>query len=112
MKKMFIFIAIVGLVFVSCKKESNLALENSPNNQTTQKLIDFKNKLNSKDGGSLCIESATWHLEGLLNYENANNDHKMNNLSFNYDTLQFNYLANELTYPEMEVIYKALKNKL
>ncbi len=100
------------MIFTSCKKESNLAPENCTDNQTTQKLIDFKSKLVSKDGNSLNIESATWSLEGLLNYENANNEHNLNNLIHYYDTLSFNLPNTTITYTELNELYSLLVKKL
>lgn len=100
------------MIFTSCKKESNLAPENCTDNQITQKLIDFKSKLVSKDGNSLNIESATWSLEGLLNYENANNEHNLNNLIHYYDTLSFNLPNTTITYTELNELYSLLVKKL
>lgn len=100
------------ITFSSCKKETENAPEINSQDQTTQKLIEFKNKLNSKDGSTLSIESANWHLEGLLNYEKANNDHNLTNISHFYDTLFFNFSSETINIGQLEVVYLNLNKKL
>lgn len=100
------------MTFFSCKKDNENGPEVNNQDQTTQKLIEFKNKLNSKDGSSLNIENATWHLEGLLNYENANNNHDMNNINHHYDTLTYDFSGDIINYNELGVVYIDLNKKL
>lgn len=100
------------MTFSSCKKDNENGPEVNNQDQTTQKLIDFKNKLNSKDGNSITVENATWHLEGLLNYENANNNHDMNSIIHQYDTLTYDFSGENINYNELGVVYLDLNKKL
>lgn len=99
------------ITFTSCKKESDNASVNNTQDQTTQKLIEFKNKLNSKDVNSISIENATWYLEGLLNYEKANNEHNMADLTYNYDTISYIVTSETFSYEQLETVYLNL-NKI
>jgi hypothetical protein len=110
----YINIATICAVIMlsSCNKDG--ANMNSINevDLTTQKLIEFKNKLNSKDGSFLSLEDATWNLEGLLNYENANNHHDMKDIIHQYDTLVYNFQSLKISFSELGVIYSDLNHRL
>jgi hypothetical protein len=51
-------------------------------------------------------------LEGLLNYENANNDHDMGEVNLYYDTISINSAANRLSSSELLLSYQTLTKKL
>jgi hypothetical protein len=98
--------------FTSCKKDSNIVGVKSSQNETTQKLIDFKNSLNSKNGVTLSFESANWYMEGLLNFERANNDHNFNELTHYYDTISNNFTGTSINYNELNNLYITFNNIL
>lgn len=105
MKKAFSFAIIlvaaaIAVAVVSCKKDTQNATSN-PKNQSAQAfdpshitdmnayLKDFKKKMQTsaerKDGESLSIEEAAWHLSSVANYDFANAGKPFDNLRF--DTL-------------------------
>lgn len=98
--------------FIGCKKENVENVTKNSKQQVTEKLLDFKSKLNAKNLDCLSSDSANWYIEGVLNYEMANNNHNISNLSFNYDTTRFDYSANALTYAQLETIYSVLKKQI
>jgi len=71
----------------SCTKEIS---EQNPGKQTNPvilKILKFQSKLQHKSLETLAIDSAEWYLEALMNYENANNSHRLSNQSFYHDTI-------------------------
>lgn len=114
MKKKFILYPLlcVILFMISCQKEKSDVSKVNTDQNITKKLLDFKNKLGTKNPDIISPDSARWYIEGVLNYENANNDHKITNLSFNYDTIQYNYSIDALDYSQLETIYIALQKEI
>jgi len=96
----------------SCKKESETLISDNSGKDITQKLIEFKSHLNSKDGSTLSIDSAKWFLEGLLNFENANNDHDMGEINLYYDSITISSIANRVSNSELLISYQTLVKKL
>ena len=85
MKFKYLSIIIILFSFMSCDKDAEEnKIDNKPLSAIEQKIIKFKTDLTSsqKDGQVYGISEAEWYLEGLLNYEEANNEHTCNQLSF------------------------------
>lgn len=75
---------------ISCSKEADITDKQTCKtlpSKTTELILNFKQKLKQKSTATLTNDSATWYLEGLLNYENANNSHNLGDLEFFNDTL-------------------------
>lgn len=105
--------SICALVaFTACKKDQENVSESYSDSQITQKLIEFKKTLNAKDGSTLTLDSAKWYLEGLLNYENANNNHEMGEVNLYYDSIIINTDTNQVNSSSLFVAYQALVKKL
>ena len=104
------------LVVTSCKKDENQNLAATTDAQagtkTTKQLLAFRDNLKLKSSGSLPTDSATWYLEGLLNYENANNDHQFDGLEFFKDSIIITTLGNSLSLNELNEAYLRFTNKL
>ncbi len=103
----YIIILTTVLLFVSCSKDRTEHDSNSLSsiNKTTQKLLDFKQNLFSKSGGGMISDSAEWHIEGLLNYEKANNVHDFSQTEFLYDTLTWPSINGVISYEDLQQIY-------
>jgi len=75
MKKIFLYILMLMIVAISCKKDQN-ANNGSVNQKTDVKtlILNFKDKLENhlKDGGTYTADSAVWYVEALLNYTYGN----------------------------------------
>lgn len=108
--KFYIAILAITTVFASCSKDQNKTDIQFTNKQdeTTLKLLSFKQDLFSKSGGSMPSDSAEWHLEGLLNYEQANNTHEFTEVEFNRDTLLWPAENGEISYQDMQNLYAAI----
>lgn len=111
LKLTLISIALLGLVMTGCKKDSN-----EPQNQQKvdgrkikRQVLEFKEKLKStfKTGETMSVDSAVWYMEGLLNYDKANNDHNFNNLIFKKDTLQLPINNNSMSMIQISSAYDA-----
>lgn len=107
---MILFFAL-ALLMVACKKENNESLNNKID-ETTQKLIDFKKQLQLKSNEQIPIEDANWYLEGLLNYENANNDHNLPVLEFYKESIFLNSSNGEIDMIQLGEVYNILTDKL
>ena len=107
---MILFFAL-ALLMVACKKENNENLNNIVD-ETTQKLINFKKQLQLKSSEQVPIEDANWYLEGLLNYENANNDHNLPVLEFYKESIFLNSSNGEIDMAQLSEAYNILTDKL
>ena len=107
---------MVSILMTGCKKdETQYQQEKSDaikSKKTTEQLLAFREKLKLKNGASLPIDSANWYLEGLLNYEQANNNHQFDGLQFFYDTLLMYTSGSELTMTELNEAHSYFTNKL
>ena len=115
-KQLSLSLLIVLMVITSCKKEdvknqSDLSDKQKMDN-TTSRLLAFSEQLKLKSGASLPFDSANWYLEGLLNYEQANNNHQFDGLQFYYDTLVMYTSGTELTMTELNDAHTYFTNKL
>lgn len=88
MKFKYLSIIIILFSFISCDKDAEEnKIDNKPLSAIEQKIIKFKTDLTSSQKDELVydITEAEWYLEGLLNYEEANNEHSYHNLQFVQD---------------------------
>jgi len=74
-KKFNAIVAVLAIVFVtlwSCNKDKELVQTNQNIDQTEQKILSFKSKIenpeNTKSGETISLDSAVWYIEALLNY--------------------------------------------
>jgi len=91
MKLKYLTLLLIPLFFISCDKEEDKTTTSEKTLPAIeQKLINFKEDLTSasKDEIIYTIEEAEWNLEGLLNYEEANNEHNYHGLEFVHDVYQ------------------------
>ena len=112
-KNLFIFTALAVIsitVITACQKED---IGNTSNAQLTKSerienlILNFKHKLenNLKDGTVYSADSAVWYVEGLLNYEQANNAHNFSGLEFYYDSVFLNTINGEIPIQELDDAY-------
>jgi hypothetical protein len=91
MKLKYLTLLLIPLFFISCDKEEDKTTTSEKTLPAIeQKLINFKEDLTSasKDEIIYTIEEAEWNLEGLLNYEEANNENNYHGLEFVHDVYQ------------------------
>ena len=100
-------IMAAAVIFASCSKDGvdHDSQSTAETNKTTQKLISFRQDLFSKNGGSMTSDSAEWHLEGLFNFELANNTHLFEQLEFLYDTLAWPESNGEINFENLQQLY-------
>ncbi|MBV2245556.1 MAG: hypothetical protein KUL83_00200, partial [Lentimicrobium sp.] len=110
--KYFIAILAITTIFSSCSKENNIVDEQrlTKQDETTLKLISFKQELFSKSGGTMLSDSAEWYLEGLLNYEQANNTHEFTQVEFLYDTLAWPSGNGVISYEDIQLVYASVND--
>lgn len=107
MKKNLIFSLIVALfVFSSCEKDEISVQSNQ--SATTQKLLEFKKVITSRSTTTIQIDSALWMMEGLINLENANNNHMIEDVMFKSDTIYIAAENNNITTNELLSMYQNL----
>jgi hypothetical protein len=108
--KLLTAIMAAAVIFASCSKEGvdNNSQSTAETNKTTQKLISFRQDLFSKSGGSMTSDSAEWHLEGLLNYEQANNTREFIQVEFLYDTLTWPASNGVINYEGLQQVYASV----
>lgn len=107
---------IVAFAMTSCKKDDTQNQKNKSDalvsKKTTDQLLAFREQLKLKNGAALPTDSANWYLEGLLNYEKANNNHQFDGLQFFYDTLVMYNSGSTLSFTELNEAYVHFSNKL
>ena len=71
-KYLTLSLVLITLGITGCKKDD---IQNSDSKtdvkaslKTTQQLLSFREQMNLKSSSSLPADSATWYLEGLLNF--------------------------------------------
>ncbi len=110
MKKIIIIFVVAVFALTACKKEN---VNNVKNTQQTDSkkiealILNFKDKLenNLKDGTTYVADSATWYVEALLNYEQANNAHNFTGLEFFKDSVLLNSINGEIPIQELNDAY-------
>lgn len=105
-------IILILTVLTSCtKNDDNYSKINNQKN-ITQKIKDFKAKLNLKVDNTISLDSAVWYLEGLINYENAYNEHNFNNLTFIKDSITFNLQGDAISFSTLSGLYASVTSTL
>jgi len=115
--KLLIFIIVATLLFTTgCKKDPNndsASLNaDSPKTKTARQLENFKSTLMLKSTGALSIDSSEWYVEGLLNYEKANNDHYLFDLDFMKDSITVSTIGDEIPLEQLVQAYAYFSEKL
>ncbi len=115
--KLLIFIIVATLLFTTgCKKDPNndsASLNaDSPKTKTARQLENFKSTLMLKSTGVLSIDSSEWYVEGLLNYEKANNDHYLFDLDFMKDSITVSTIGDEIPLEQLAQAYAYFCQKL
>lgn len=132
MKKAFSFAIIlvaaaIAVAVVSCKKDTQNATSN-PKNQSAQAfdpshitdmnayLKDFKKKMQTsaehKDGETLSIEEAAWHLSSVANYDFANANVEFDDLRFDtlYGTVAIT--GGSVLLSDLAVVYESISTNI
>jgi len=106
-KQITFALLLLAVTMISCKKDEILtsSTNHQMNSKTTKQLLAFRDNLKLKNSSTMPLDSATWYLEGLLNFENANNNHQFDGLEFFYDTLMVYTSGSELTLSELNELY-------
>jgi len=113
MKKLYSFVTIgllALLLVTSCKKESSTPVTPDKTSKTTQQLLSFKQHLLAKSGATMDADSAEWYLEGLLNFEQANNNHLFGQVDFYHDTLLLSVNNGQVSLSDLNALYTAINN--
>ncbi len=102
--------ALVAIAFSSCKKDENDApAANTTKDPIAEKLLDFKQTIQSqnKEAVLYTMEDAEWHLEGLLNYEEANNEHNWHGLEFENRTYEVPVSKGQISSSNLNLAYES-----
>ncbi len=102
--------AVVAIAFSSCKKDENDApAANTTKDPIAEKLLDFKQTIQSqnKEAVLYTMEDAEWHLEGLLNYEEANNEHNWHGLDFENRTFEVPVSNGQISSSDLNLAYES-----
>ena len=97
--------------FISCQKDKAEIKDESIKSEVskiTRQLQIFKQNLQLKSGETLPADSAEWYLEGLLNYEQANNDHIFGDVDFYHDTLTVNVTNGQISLDQLSILYSTI----
>lgn len=112
----FLLLATVLLCCaISCNKEEKadtLYNEIKQNPKVAQRLQHFKQSLQFKSTDTISVDSAEWYLEGLINYEKANNNHQIINLEFFKDSLPVISEDGRVSIEQMESAYAYFTQKV
>lgn len=114
MKKLHIYLSfflLCSFAIISCQKEkAEIKDEPTKNDATkiTKQLLAFKQHLQSKSGGTMAADSAEWYLEGLLNFEQANNNHVFGDVDFYHDTLTVTVTDGQISLDELNNLYTTI----
>ncbi len=84
-----ILLALLFLGILACEKSQEALNSNttSQHSEITMKLLDFEARLKLKSTETMQIDEAQWQLEGLLNFQKANNSHVFRDIEFFSDTI-------------------------
>ncbi|MEI7897185.1 MAG: hypothetical protein WCJ26_09130, partial [bacterium] len=75
-------------------------------------LLAFKTALHQKSTGNMAVDSAIWHIEGLLNLDNANNAHRFINLIQIKDSIELVPNNGSLTMEQISMAYSVFQEKI
>lgn len=100
---------------LSCSKETDITDKQTCKtypSKSTELILNFKQKLKQKSTTTLTNDSAIWFLEGLLNYENANNSHNLGDLEFFNDTLILSTSGSGVNIEDLNAAYTYFTQEL
>jgi uncharacterized lipoprotein YehR (DUF1307 family) len=112
-KKLFTVMLVLSIIFTACNKDTSLTEQNQID-PTEQKILDFKEKMNSgdKSGETMAVEEAVWNIEAALNY--TYNDFDATEL-LSIDTVRIPITINdngEINFSDVTAAYNNLENLL
>ena len=109
MRKFFIVLAVLAIAATSCKKDENEAMaEKTTKDPIAAKLLDFKQTIQShnKEVVLYNLEEAEWNLEGLLNFEESNNEHNWYGLEFESRTYEVPVSNGQISSSDLNQAYE------
>ncbi len=97
---------VCSFVFISCQKDkAEIKDESTKNDATKITTIANLSKPASKSGEYITADSAVWYLEGLLNFEKANNNHVFGDVDFYHNTLTVTVTDGQISLSELNILY-------
>jgi len=107
----FVLILMGTITAISCQKEKAEVKDvqtNTEISKITRQLQAFKQNLKLKSNETMTSDSAVWYLEGLLNLEQANNDHVFGDVDFYHDTLTLTVIDGQISLNELNGLYTTI----
>jgi hypothetical protein len=115
-KLLFLVMGIFFLLqIVSCKKDrvtSDTTKQTIDGKRITNLLLNFRSRLSLKSDGNMQVDSAKWYVEGLLNFEDANNYHDFFVTKFTEDSVVISYTNGVIPYNLISQAYNYFSQKL
>jgi len=118
MKRASYFLVLIGIIFLiqlnSCHKDTKSLkspVQIIDANKVTKLILDFRTRLMSKSSVTMTLDSVEWYLEGLLNFEKANNYHE-NTSVFVKDSISVNCYDGSIPMDEIDTAYAYFQGKL
>lgn len=111
MKKPYLFTLLLSAVLLavaSCRKEDgqiSMRTNHPDDAKITGMILNFKSSMHLKSSITLPPDSAEWYVEGLLNYEKANNDHQIADISFIRDSVMIPEVNGNISLEQLAVAY-------
>lgn len=83
-------LGVISVIISSCQKDKwEISTMCAPSeSKVTRQLINFKKSLVLKSNQLISLDSTIWYVEGILNYERANNSHEFTSHKFIKDTIE------------------------
>jgi len=109
----FVLLLMGTITVISCQKEKAEVKDEQNNTEVskiTRQLQAFKQNLQLKSDETMTADSAEWYLEGLLNYEKANNTHDFGDVDFYHNTLLISVNNGEINLSDLNAIYTTINN--
>lgn len=107
---LFFVIFIFATIITSCQKKqdspvNNLGHDKARSQKVNHLIKEFKANLLQKTSGTMQLDSSVWYIEGLLNYEQANNLHNFSNLNFFRDSITLTPVNGSLSLEQINSAY-------
>lgn len=110
-----IFGCTLIILLASCSKDKQLPINNIDKafaKAKTQRILAFKANLQLKTSGQMASDSAVWYTEGLLNLEQAQNNHNFEDLQFFKDSIQIIDNNGLISMDQINIAYEHFTNRL
>jgi len=104
-----IFGCTLVILLASCSKDKQLPINNNDKafaKAKTQRILAFKANLQLKTSGQMTSDSAVWYTEGLLNLEQAQNNHNFEALQFFKDSIQIIDNNGQISMDQINIAYE------